>query len=76
MWNDKYKQTLSVYGIKGKEKTPSTSQNKEEVSDGYVHMYECGKQLLHSTYEWACTAHITTISIIKVTVDIYSSEIK
>ena len=54
---DKDKETLIEYDIKGKEKTPSNSEKKENVCAGYVHMFECGKDLLHSTYECACVAH-------------------
>ena len=34
--NDKYKQTLSAYYIKGNEKTLSMSENKENKRDGHV----------------------------------------
>ena len=37
---DKDKQTSIVYGIKGEEKTSSTSENKEKERDGYVCIYE------------------------------------
>ena len=41
---DKDKQTLSAYNIEGKEKTLSTSEMKDEAHDGYVRIYECGKE--------------------------------
>ena len=53
---DKDRQTSSAYDIKGKENTSRTSENKGKARDGYVHMYECGKYLLHSTYECMCSA--------------------
>ena len=40
----KYKQTLGGYDNKGKEKTSSMSENKENSCDGYVIMYSCGKK--------------------------------
>ena len=40
---DKYKQILSAHDINGEEKTLSTSKKKENVRDGYVRIYECGK---------------------------------
>ena len=42
--------TSIAYDIKGEEKTPRKSEKKEKSYDGYVHKYECGKHLLHSTY--------------------------
>ena len=42
---DKHKETLSAYDIKGKEKTLSTSEKKENKCDGYVTMYEWEKKL-------------------------------
>ena len=71
-----HKETLSVYDIKGKENTLSTSENKENAHDGYVHIYECVKKLLDLTYEHVCTAQETTISKMKDIVDIYNSYIK
>ena len=43
---NKHKETSSVYENKGKKKTSSTSENKVKARDGYVRMYECGKNLL------------------------------
>ena len=39
-------------------------EKKEIARDGFVCIYECGKQLLHSTYEraWA-SKDMTTINI-------------
>ena len=56
MWAYKDKQTSSAYDIKGKEKTLSTSENKEKARDGYVCIYECGKQFCNSTSECAFVA--------------------
>ena len=53
---DKDKQTSSAYDIKVKEKTPSTSENKEKVRDGYVHTYECGTLFCTSISERAFAA--------------------
>ena len=39
-------------------------------------MHECGKHLLHSTYELACAEHETTISHMKDIVEILNSKIK
>ena len=41
---DKYKQNLSAYDIRGKEKTSSMPERKEKAWDGYVCIYECSKQ--------------------------------
>ena len=65
-----------MYDINSKEKTLSTSEKKENSHDGYVCMYECGKQLLYSMYERARTAQETNIRIMNNTVDIYNYEIK
>ena len=51
MCSDTDKETSSVYNIKRKENTSSTSENKEKPRDGYVFMYKFGKHLCHSTYE-------------------------
>ena len=59
---DRDKEASSAYYIKGKEKNYSTSEKKEKSRDGYVCIYECGKNLLHSTYERACASQETTIS--------------
>ena len=40
----KTQETSSIYGNEFKEKTLGTSEKKEKSRDGYVHMYECGKQ--------------------------------
>ena len=58
---DKDKQTSSAYDIRGKENTSRTSEKKEKAREGYVCIYECGKNLLHSAYEHACSAQKTTI---------------
>ena len=63
--SNKLKDTLSTYGNKGKEKTSSTSKKKEKARDGYVRMYECRKQFLHSTYECACTEKAMYINIME-----------
>ena len=58
-WNkevDKHKENLSVYDNKSEKKTLNMSGKKEKARYGYVRMYGCGKQLLHSTYERACTS--------------------
>ena len=44
---DKDKETLSVYDIKGREKTLRKSEKKGNPRDGYVYMHECGKHLLN-----------------------------
>ena len=49
------KQISSPYDIKGKENTSSTTDKRGKARDGYVHMYEYGKDLLCSTYKCACT---------------------
>ena len=51
---NKHIETSSSYGNKGEENNWSKSEKKEKACDGYVHMYECGKNFLHSTYERAC----------------------
>ena len=53
---DKYKQTYIAYDIVVKENTSSTSENKEKARDGYVCIYECGKQFCNSTSECAFVA--------------------
>ena len=73
---DKHKETLSAYGIKGKEKTSSTQEKKKKARDGYVRMYECRKYLFHSMYQRECTAQETTIHKTKEIVDMYNYEIK
>ena len=50
------KETSSAYDIKGEENTSRMSEKKEKSRDGYINMYECGKHLLHSTYEGVCEA--------------------
>ena len=67
---------MSDNDIKGEKNNSSTSEKKEKVHDGYVRMYKCGKNLLHSTYERACAAYETTISQMKEIVEILNSEIK
>ena len=62
---DKDKQTLGVNYIKGEENTSITSEKKEKVRDGYFQMYECGNQLLYSTYEHVCASQDRTISMMK-----------
>ena len=57
-----HKKTSITYSNKGKENTSSTSEKKEKSRDGYVCMYECGKQLLHSKYERACAEKAVSIS--------------
>ena len=44
MCTDKYKQNSIDYAIKGKEKTLSMSEKIEKARDGYVCIYEYGKQ--------------------------------
>ena len=73
---EKYKQTLSDYDIKGKENTLSTSENNEKVCYGYVPIYECGKHLVHSTYERVCTSQENTTNKIKEIVESFNSYIK
>ena len=47
MCTDKDETFSSAYDIKGKEKMSSTSENKENVWDAYVHIYEyCEKSAL------------------------------
>ena len=70
------KETLSMYDIKGKEKTSSTSEKKEKERDGYVYMYECGKYLLHSSYDHAYAEDETTINQMKEIMEIFNSEIE
>ena len=64
------KETSSAYDIKVKEKTPSTSKKKEKSSGGYVCMYRCGNNLLYSKYEHMCASQETTITVIKLILDI------
>ena len=52
---DKHRENSSVYDNKAEEKTLIMSRKKEKACYGYVRMYGCGKQLLHSTNERACT---------------------
>ena len=59
---DKYKQILSAHDINGEEKTLSTSKKKENVRDGYVRIYECGKLFFIKTLKRACEAQKTTIN--------------
>ena len=47
----------------------------KKARDGYVCMYECGKYLLHSSYERRCAAREMTISKMKYIVEIFDSEI-
>ena len=49
-WADKNKWTSSAYDLKGKEKTLKIFERKENERDGNFYMYECGKQLLSSTF--------------------------
>ena len=51
---DKDKQTSIAYDIKGGGNTSSTSEKKEKARDGYVCIYECGKQFCTSTLKCAC----------------------
>ena len=62
MYTDKDKQNSSTYDIRGKEKTLGTSEKKEKEWDGYVRIYERGKQFCTSTFECACAAQETNIS--------------
>ena len=75
-WEDKDKQNSSAYDIKGKEKILRMSEKKEKACDGYVHIYEYGKHLLHSTYERVCAEQETTISEIIIMLDSFKSDIK
>ena len=52
------------------------SEKKEKACDGYVHIYEYGKHLLHSTYERVCAEQETTISEIIIMLDSFKSDIK
>ena len=63
-------ENLCEYGRKGEGNIARRSEKKEKACDGYVWMYECGKNLLRSMYERACKIHRTTISQTKETVDI------
>ena len=62
--------------LRAKKRLQALLKRKKKALDGYVHMYEYGKDLLYSTYECACTAHETTFSQIKDMVEIFNSEIK
>ena len=62
--------------FEGKVNTSSTSENKEKAHDGYVCIYKCRKNLLHSAYKHACTSHERSISHIKEIVEIIYYEIK
>ena len=62
--------------LRAKKRLQALLKRKKKALDGYVHMYEYGKDLLYSTYECACTAQETTISKMKDILYIYKSEIK
>ena len=66
---------MSAYNIKGEKKTVSTSEKKEKSQDGYVCIYEYGKQLLHLKYERTWWAKDSSISKMKDIMYIYSSDI-
>ena len=68
MWKDIHKQNLSVYDIKGEEKTLRTLEIKEQEHDGYVCMYERGKHLLYSMYECVWEAQEKATSMLLFTV--------
>ena len=74
-YTDKYKQTSSAYGMKGKENTSNTSKKKENTQGGYVCIYEYEKICI-STFERACTAQETTNSKIKQMLESLNSETK
>ena len=47
----KREENLITYDNKGEGNASNTSEKKERARHGYVCMYECTKQLCHSTYE-------------------------
>ena len=53
---DKYKQNLSAYDIKGEEKTSGTYEKKEKERNGYVCIYKLGKILCTSNFKRTCSA--------------------
>ena len=73
---DKDKQTLDAYGIRGKGKSSSTSENKEKARDGCVFIYECGKHLLYSMYEGTCVSKEANTSRMKGILEAFNYEIK
>ena len=75
-WADKGKHTLSVYDIKGKEKTLSMSEKKEKARDGCVCIYQCSKQLCTSTSKRACAAQKMTTIYIKEMLESLNYETK
>ena len=48
---DNHKETLSSYDNKGEKKTRKIPKKKEKSRNVYVHKYEHGKHLFHSTHE-------------------------
>ena len=73
---DIYKQTESVYDIKGKEKTLSMYEKKETERDSYVHIYECDKQLCTLTFKCICVTQEMTISQITEMLESFNYETK
>ena len=49
---------------------------QKKARDGYVCMYEYGKNLLHLTYECACVEHEGNITQMKYIMQIFNSDIK
>ena len=58
---NKHKETSSVYYNKVKENSSNTSEKKEKARDGYLCIYEWGKDLFYSTCECVCAAKETTV---------------
>ena len=61
---NKNKEYSIMYGNKSEENTSSTSE-KKKIRDGYVRMYECGKNFFCLTYERVCAEQDMTISKMK-----------
>ena len=76
MCADKDNKNSSAYDVKGKEKTLSTSEKRENTRDGYVHIYEYGKLFCTSTFERACAAQEMTISNMKEIADMYKYDME